>query len=1245
MVKQTIAIYPGRFQPFGKHHHKVYEFMVEMFGEENSFIVTSNKIQENSPLSFQEKKLVISKYGIPEDNIVEVQSPYRAQELIERFDPNTTAVVFIYGEKDASRLNYTKKDGSKGYLQKYNHRYITPLKEHAFVVIAPHYNIKLKEAEMSGTSLRQNLAKATTREFKDMMGWWDAKVYNMFKKKFNSNLTEDYESSLNKRELIKSKEERYKKYVSQIIRKRLRPIYSKYLSGDDLEYALMFRSTLNKKHDLRRGQDLQRIVYDKVTPEENELLKSISAYEFGSGESAADRFNNSIRQKIFKYVRKIQDKLLADEENSYGIKGDVNARWIYHFTTIYNAGDIINMNSLYVGPETGTVSFTSNKNLLKRKPWFQAGQGWRDLVVAFVLDLNKLKKSGKYKIMVGDEERGTVEGEEEVAIRPDIQDLDKYIEKCVLYPSNLDGEFEEEIYNKFIDELNSKNIKWFVSDLKLEQLLNISNILNEASRTNGSAAVDDGPRFLYGNLKSFVKSMDEGPKNNYGWDVINWLLDTDKELENHNTEFPEGPLPAVSFFPSGDVGTQMAGTNYQKEIGGTEAYKKWYNWITGVAEKHGHKLVDVLNAEKSKSIKPIRENLQEGKNIGSVYHYTQLKHLILIFREDKLNASTNHPVAKIIAGEDTKFRRLVSTTRDKNFHKQPREIGGIEVRIELDGDKLSDNYKIGAWDDRTRYGVVDKNAMETYGDEMEDVWYGNKMEADRGIKNITKYIKSIEITSDTIRKMVNQNKYLRNVLKAMELAGIGVFVDRADEYDFEDTKYYLPFLLYHVIEFFPKLFNEYVPNAKITYAGKTDPRLVFEKVYGNKISLPKIEYLTESTQIIAEGGAAKHMNHPFDDLSITFKQLSEMIQRALSGTLDVEGLVQEKLDGQNLMVTYLDGQVRAARNKTTVKNPMSIQQVAQKFEGRGLVKDAFVNAMSDLNSALLKIGAQRLNTIFKGGKRFLNIEIIYPKTQNVIDYGAAYLVFLGLVEFDDDANPVKRFKSEASRLQKIVQSVNADTQQTFNIIAPEALKIATNKNFQGKMSYYLRTLNALRKKHRLGGDSTLGEYYEAELATKIPFKLPPNQLKVLMRRWVYNDNSTKITKGLFGLPSDQIKDFERTKVKDLVKDMQFDFEILFLKLGVDVMSNISGFLTANPNNTVQKIRKDINKIIAQARGSKDPKILKALNYNLKKIKALGGFDAIVPSEGIVFMYNGKLYKLTGAFAPANQLLGLFRYSR
>ena len=59
--------------------------------------------------------------------------------------------------------------------------------------------------------------------------------------------------------------------------------------------------------------------------------------------------------------------------------------------------------------------------------------------------------------------------------------------------------------------------------------------------------------------------------------------------------------------------------------------------------------------------------------------------------------------------------------------------------------------------------------------------------------------------------------------------------------------------------------------------------------------------------------------------------------------------------------------------------------------------------------------------------------------------------------------------------------------------------------------------------------------------------------------------------------------------------------------------------------------------------SKDPKVINTLKTQLDRLKAIGGLKAVVPTEGITFVFKGKLYKYTGAFAPANQILGMLKF--
>ena len=93
------------------------------------------------------------------------------------------------------------------------------------------------------------------------------------------------------------------------------------------------------------------------------------------------------------------------------------------------------------------------------------------------------------------------------------------------------------------------------------------------------------------------------------------------------------------------------------------------------------------------------------------------------------------------------------------------------------------------------------------------------------------------------------------------------------------------------------------------------------------------------------------------------------------------------------------------------------------------------------------------------------------------------------------------------------------------------------------------------------------------------------------------------------------------------------------------MANASDFLALNPSKAVQQIRQDMADSIKALRQTNDPKQLELLSTQLGRIQRLGGFEAIVPIEGLVFVYGGNTYKLTGAFAPINQLVGILKYNR
>ncbi len=118
---------------------------------------------------------------------------------------------------------------------------------------------------------------------------------------------------------------------------------------------------------------------------------------------------------------------------------------------------------------------------------------------------------------------------------------------------------------------------------------------------------------------------------------------------------------------------------------------------------------------------------------------------------------------------------------------------------------------------------------------------------------------------------------------------------------------------------------------------------------------------------------------------------------------------------------------------------------------------------------------------------------------------------------------------------------------------------------------------------------------------------------------------------------------DRDNHAEIVKDNMKPFETLFFELGAEIMKNVSGWLAASPDATVAGVKKQLDAAIQDVRSGRDLKKLNTLKLQLDKLNAIGGLDSIVPSEGIVFKYNGKTFKFTGAFAPINQITGLMTF--
>jgi len=419
--------------------------------------------------------------------------------------------------------------------------------------------------------------------------------------------------------------------------------------------------------------------------------------------------------------------------------------------------------------------------------------------------------------------------------------------------------------------------------------------------------------------------------------------------------------------------------------------------------------------------------------------------------------------------------------------------------------------------------------------------------------------------------------------------------------------------------------------------------------------------LTESLvkDILQEGGAYGHMNHPFDDNNLMFSDLKNIVIIGLNGSLNREDNVSEKLDGQNLMVSWVDGKLKAARNKGHLKNggktAPTTAGIANMFSGRGNVKKAFVGAMRDLEKSIGGLSKAQKKKVFGNGTKWMNLEVIYPQTSNIIDYDVAEIVFHGTTEYDRTGRAKGYSKESARMLQGMIQQINQNIQKTFKISRPNFLKMSKVQNYGTKKSSFLGRLNKLQGQYGLKDTDNLGMYHQSfwqeyifNAAKQFKVSIKNNQLVNLTNRWAFFDKSYsvgQIKKDFKDSPEfiDWILKTDKLDHNKMFKQNIKPFEILFFQVGAEILKNMSGFLAVSPDAAVKKIKQDVDKALRDLQKPDNVQKLNKLKIQIEKLEAIGGSSAIVPSEGLVFKYKGNIYKFTGAFAPINQILGSLRF--
>jgi hypothetical protein len=154
---KKIVIMPGGFHPFHAGHYSLYNDAKKAFPDADVYVAATND-QSERPFPFALKEKLAKLAGVEPGHFVQVKSPFKAEEITSKYNPNEDVLIFVRSEKDRNeqpKPGGTKKDGSPSYFQPWTGKDLQPFSKHAYMDYLP--TVKFGPGITSATQIRNAL--------------------------------------------------------------------------------------------------------------------------------------------------------------------------------------------------------------------------------------------------------------------------------------------------------------------------------------------------------------------------------------------------------------------------------------------------------------------------------------------------------------------------------------------------------------------------------------------------------------------------------------------------------------------------------------------------------------------------------------------------------------------------------------------------------------------------------------------------------------------------------------------------------------------------------------------------------------------------------------------------------------------------------------------------------------------------------------------------------------------------------
>jgi hypothetical protein len=388
------------------------------------------------------------------------------------------------------------------------------------------------------------------------------------------------------------------------------------------------------------------------------------------------------------------------------------------------------------------------------------------------------------------------------------------------------------------------------------------------------------------------------------------------------------------------------------------------------------------------------------------------------------------------------------------------------------------------------------------------------------------------------------------------------------------------------------------------------------------------------------GGAAKQMMHPYDDLDMTFGQMTELIMNISFGNIDAV----EKVDGLNIH-WYLnkDNAPCFARNMTEIKaRGIPLKEIRRRME----THPGGVQFLEGINAIAERATAMRWRSP-RGGQHWINTEIVscnYPQT---IKYDHSALVYHDYVMMNREQNGMISCARPYSREWRAFLEAEEKNPHAWESHHKLAVTLPTDP-LADYVFAAIKELRSICNHWSLTSNGVLRDYYWAITVRQCQNLGLSKELSCMVADNVWNGEKYRIQDIKKALPKEIHDQLDKIALSKHRQGYQGKCKARMRKLWDCFGSKIIEQLPSNLIADTEAARKRLDDLVrfniiqaSEIHVNTHPEIWSELQDHLDRFESLNVECPVM--EGVVIPYNGNTYKLTGAFPSMNRICGAVRY--